>query len=61
VEKIHENAPAIEIRAASLAVVRQRRVRVHDNDVVAGEYLPDLLVELKTVKALDEAHMLPDT
>jgi GxxExxY protein len=59
-EKVYENALANEIRAAGLAVVRQRSVRVHYNDVVVGEYFADLLVEdvllveLKTVKALDD-------
>ena len=35
-EKVHENALAIEIRAASLAVAQQCSVRVHYNDVVVG-------------------------
>jgi GxxExxY protein len=66
-EKVYENALANEIRAAGLAVVRQYGVRVHYNDVVVGEYFADLLVEdvllveLKTVKALDDAHRMQCT
>jgi GxxExxY protein len=66
-EKVYENALANEIRAAGLAVARQYGVRVHYNDVVVGEYFADLLVEdvrlveLKTVKALDDAHRMQCT
>jgi GxxExxY protein len=66
-EKVYENALAIEIRAAGLTVVRQYGVTVHYNDQVVGEYFPDLLVEdvllveLKTVKELDDAHRMQCT
>jgi GxxExxY protein len=66
-EKVYENALANEIRAAGLAVARQCSVRVHYNDVVVGEYFAGLLVEdvllveLKTVKALDDAHRMQCT
>lgn len=66
-EKVYENALAIETRAAGLTVVQQCSVRVHYNDEVVGEYFPDLLVEdvllveLKTVKALDDAHRMQCT
>jgi GxxExxY protein len=46
-------------------VVQQCGVRVHYKDVLVGEYCVDLLVEdlllveLKTVKALDDVHMPP--
>jgi GxxExxY protein len=62
-EKVYENALAYELRASGLLVVQQCGVRVHYKDVVVGEYFVDLLVEgfllveLKTVKALDDAHM----
>jgi GxxExxY protein len=58
--EVYENALTIEMRAAGLAIVRQYGVRVLYNNVVVGEYFPDLLVEdvllveLKTVKALDD-------
>jgi GxxExxY protein len=66
-EKVYENALAHELRAAGLTVVRQCGVKVHYNDLVVGEYFADLLVEdvllveLKTVKALDDAHRMQCT
>ena len=66
-EKVYENALAYELRAAGSAVVQQCSARVHYNDVVVGEYLSDLLVEgvllveVKTVKALDDAHRMQCT
>jgi GxxExxY protein len=62
-EKVYENALAIEMRAAGIAVARQCCVRVHYHDVVIGECVPDLLAEdalpgeLKTVNALNDARM----
>jgi GxxExxY protein len=66
-EKVHENALAIELRAAGLGVAQQCGVKVHYNDVVVGEYFPDLLiedellVELKTVNNLDDGHRMQCT
>ncbi len=66
-EKVYENALAHEIRAAGLAVAQQCSVRVHHHDMLVGEYFADLLVEdallveLKTVKALDDAHRMQCT
>jgi GxxExxY protein len=63
-EKVYENAPAYELRAAGLAVVQQYGIRVHYKDVVVGEYAADLLVEemllveLKAVNALAEVHAM---
>ncbi|MDR3535620.1 MAG: GxxExxY protein, partial [Acetobacteraceae bacterium] len=63
-EKVHENALAHEMRAASLAVVQRCGVGVYCRDVAVGEYFADplaehaLLVALKTVRALDDAHRL---
>ena len=63
-EKVYENALAYELHAAGLAVVQQCSVRVLYKDVVVGEYFVDLLVEnallveLKTVKALEDAHRM---
>ena len=63
-EKVYENALALELRAAGLAVAQQHAVSVHYNGAVVGEYFADLLVEdvllveLKTVKALDDAHRI---
>lgn len=66
-EKVYENALAHEMRAVGLAVAQQYSFRVHYNGVVVGEYWGDLLVEgallveLKTVKALDDVHRMQCT
>jgi GxxExxY protein len=56
-----------EVRAAGLSAVQQYGAKVHYKDIVVGEYFVDLLVnnvllvELKTVKALDDAHRMQCT
>jgi GxxExxY protein len=63
-EKVYENALAYEVRAARLSAVQQYAAGVHYEDILVGEYFVDLLVndvllvELKTVKTLDEAHRM---
>ena len=63
--KVHENALAHALRKAGFTVAQQRGVTVMYDGAVVGEYFVDLmiedmlLVELKTVKALDKAHMPP--
>jgi GxxExxY protein len=66
-EKVYENALALELRTAGLGVVQQCGAKVYYNDVVVGEYFGDLLVEdvllveLKTVRALDDVHRMQCT
>jgi GxxExxY protein len=66
-EKVYENALGFEVRAAGLSAVRQYGAKVHYKDILVGEYFVDLmindvlLVELKTVKALDDAHRMQCT
>ena len=61
-EKVYENALARELRKAGLAVEQQRGLTITYDGIVAGEYVADLiveralLIELKTVTALNEAH-----
>jgi GxxExxY protein len=61
-EKVYENALAHELRKRGLDVVQQHGVTVIYDGVVVGAYNVDLLVEgtlvveLKAVKALDDAH-----
>jgi GxxExxY protein len=61
-EKVYENALAHEIRAAGLKVAQQFGMKVQYREVIVGEYFADLivedalLVEVKAVKALDDAH-----
>jgi GxxExxY protein len=65
-EKVHENAPAIEMCEDGLAIVQRHCVRVRYHDIVDGAYFPDLLaedvllVELKTVgrRPRDAGHQL---
>ena len=62
-EKVYENALAIEIRKSGLQVVQQHPINVKYENVIVGEFIADLLiqgevlVELKAVKALDEIHL----
>src|SRR5581483_10112901 len=61
-EKVYENALALELRTAGFAVERQRPIGVSHKGVTVGDFFVDLLVEgtilieLKTVRALDGAH-----
>lgn len=61
-EKVYENALAHELRKAGLAVIQQPRITVMYDGITVGDYFADLvvedslLVELKAVKMLDEAH-----
>ena len=61
-EKVYENALAHELRKAALKVHQQHPIKVWYDGILAGEYTADLivedsiLVELKTVKTLEEAH-----
>lgn len=59
-EKIYENSLAHELRKAGLSVSQQHRIVVHYDDIIAGEYAADLIVEdtivveLKAVRALND-------
>jgi GxxExxY protein len=61
-EKVYENALAHELRKVRLHVDQQRPVDVYYDGVVVGVYIADLIVdgcvpvELKSAKALDDAH-----
>ncbi len=61
-EKVSENALAHELRKAGLAVAQQHGITVMYDGAMVGEYFVDLtvedalLVELKTVKLLDDAY-----
>jgi GxxExxY protein len=61
-ERVYENALVHELRKRGLDVVQQHGVTVIYDGVVLGAYNVDLLVEaaliveLKAVKALDDAH-----
>ena len=61
-EKVYENALGHELRKAGLVVAQQHAITITYDGVVVGEYAVDLLVEgtiiveLKAIKALDNAH-----
>jgi GxxExxY protein len=61
-ERVYENALAHEPQKAALAVEQQRGITVTYDGITVGEYFVDLLVEnavlveLKTVRALEDAH-----
>jgi GxxExxY protein len=61
-EKVYENALAHELRKTGLVTEQQRAITVFYDGTAVGEYFVDLLVEnailleLKTVRALDSAH-----
>jgi len=62
-EKVYENALCHELRKAGLLVEQQRKIEVYYDGVLVGSYVADLFVEnilileLKTVKAFEDAHL----
>lgn len=62
-EKVYENALGHELGKAGLKVLQQHPVKVFYDGIVVGEYLADLfvedsvIVELKAIKALEDAHI----
>ena len=60
-EKVYENALAIELRKNGLEVKQQAPIKVVYEETVVGEYFADLLVsdlvivELKAVKEISDA------
>ena len=66
-ERVYENALALELRRVGLQVEQQARIEVYYDGVVLGEYFADLLVdgavivELKAIQRLgpeEEAQLL---
>lgn len=61
-EKVYENALAVELRRAGLVAEQQKMLQVVYDGVVVGDYCADIVVnnavllELKTTKAIDENH-----
>lgn len=62
-EKVYENALAFELIEKNLDVKQQHPISVYYKNRVVGEYIADLLVEnkviveLKTVKGIEEIHL----
>ncbi len=61
-EKVYENALAVEFEKVGLAFRQQHPIKIHYGDVIIGDYVADLLVddrvlvELKSVQTLSGAH-----
>ena len=61
-EKVYENALAIELRKNGLKVEQQHPIKVFYNNEPVGDFAADLLVEdsvvveLKSARALDDVH-----
>ena len=62
-EKVYENALAVELRKAELVIEQQKPIRILYDGQIVGDYVADLLVEdvivveLKAIKAIEEIHM----
>jgi GxxExxY protein len=61
-EKVYENALAVELRRAGIGVQQQKLIQVRYKGELVGDYVLDILVEdaviveVKAMEALDEAH-----
>ena len=61
-EKVYENALALELELAGLRVDQQHRIEVRYRDALVGDFVADLLVdecvivEIKALRALDDIH-----
>jgi GxxExxY protein len=61
-EKVYENALAIELHGSGLSVKQQMPLAVFYEGEIVGEYVADLMVEkrvlleLKTARAIDGSH-----
>ena len=61
-EKVYENALAIELISSGMSIETQKPIKVHYEGQVVGEYFADMIVdddvilELKAVKAIEAIH-----
>jgi GxxExxY protein len=61
-EKVYENALAIELGHIGFRVTQQRRIEVRYREVLVGDFVADLLVEecviveIKAARGLDDIH-----
>ncbi len=62
-EKVYENALIHELVKSGLKTENQKSIKVYYDGIIVGDYFADLvvddeiIVELKTVKALDNSHL----
>jgi GxxExxY protein len=61
-EKVYENALAVELGQMGLRVAQQQRIEVRYRSVLVGEFVADILVEecviveIKAVKSFEDIH-----
>ncbi len=61
-EKVYENALALELGKTSLKLEQQKRIAVTYENTVVGDYIADLvindtvIVEVKAIKIIEEIH-----
>ena len=61
-EKVYENALAVELGLVGLQVAQQRRIEVYYRENLVGDFVADLLVEecviieIKAIRALEDIH-----
>ena len=61
-EKVYENALAVELGQAGIQAERQYRIEVRYKDVLVGDFIADLLVEgcvvveIKAIASLNDIH-----
>jgi GxxExxY protein len=62
-EKVYENALAVELRSADVSFKQQHAMKVRYGRVVVGEYVADLLVEerliieIKALQRIEKVHL----
>ena len=62
-EKVYENALAVELRQVGIQVEQQHRIEVRYRDVLVGDFVADLLVEgcvvveNKAITSLNDIHV----
>lgn len=62
-EKVYENALAIELRGRGMVCEQQKPLKVHYSGYIVGDYMADIVVdgkiilELKSARAIDDAHI----
>lgn len=62
-ERVYENALAIELRNNRLKIEQQKPITIRYENAIVGGYVADFVVEnkvileIKAIKALDQTHM----
>ncbi len=57
-EKVYENALVIELLKHGLSIEQQKKIKVHYDKALVGDYYADLLIEKKVIVELKSAERL---